>query len=76
MFRRWWNGWMAFARATGHFQSRVLLGLFYFFLVTPFGVAVRALGDPLRICRGQGMTNWTLRNETGPTTIDRARRQY
>ena len=46
--RRAWRFQKRLARQLGNFQARVLLTIFYFLLVLPFGVAVRLLADPLR----------------------------
>jgi hypothetical protein len=60
----------------GGFQSRVLLSLFYFFVVTPFGVAVRIFGDPLHLRRVEGSSNWIPRNDTTPANLDDAKKQF
>lgn len=73
---RLWEGWKSFARAMGGFQSRILLGLFYFLIVTPFGMGVRAFGDPLLLRRARKLSNWIPRNETSPTSIDEAKKQF
>jgi hypothetical protein len=48
MWRRAWRAWTKIAHRIGNFQARVLLTIFYFVLVLPFGIAVRLFGDPLR----------------------------
>lgn len=73
---RLWEGWKSFSRDMGNFQSRILLGLFYFFIVTPFGVAVRALGDPLFLRRTGRSSNWIPRNDTTPANLDEAKKQF
>ena len=73
---RLWEGWKSFARAMGEFQSRILLGLFYFFIVTPFGVAVRIFGDPLHFRRVEGSSNWIPRNDTTPANLDETKKQF
>ncbi|MGA8150823.1 MAG: hypothetical protein WB952_07730 [Terriglobales bacterium] len=47
--KRLWQGWKRIAKKIGNFQSRVLLTIFYFTIVLPFGVAARLFSDPLRI---------------------------
>ncbi len=43
------RGWMKLARALGWINSRVLLGLLYYGVLTPAGVVMRLFGrDPLR----------------------------
>ena len=51
--RRAWARWMKIAGVIGDFQSRVVLSLFYFVIVLPFGLVVRVFGDPLRINRNR-----------------------
>jgi hypothetical protein len=71
-----WEGWKSFAQYIGGFQSRILLGLFYFLVVTPFGVAVRIFGDPLHLRRGEKPSSWTLRNDTTQANFDEAKKQF
>jgi hypothetical protein len=71
-----WESWKSFATAMGGFQSRLLLGLFYFFVVTPFGAAVRIFGDPLHLSRAEGSSNWIPRNETTIANLDEAKKQF
>ena len=76
MLRRRWEAWQAFAGALGSYQSRLLLTLFYFVVVTPFGVLARAFGDPLRLRRVGGSSYWVARDDTGADKLDRARNQF
>lgn len=64
-WRRAWKRWMRIAEVVGDFQARVVLSLFYFLIVFPFGMAVRLFGDPLKI-RGRRETGWS-------TFVERAR---
>ena len=46
---RWW---MRFAHALGWVNSRALLSIFFFVIITPIGVVMRLAGwDPLRMTR-------------------------
>ena len=76
MLKRLWSGWKEFARATGGFQSRVLLGLFYFSVVAPFGILVRIFGDPLGCRERPGASNWKPAAGTGQVGIEAARKQF
>jgi len=60
----------------GGFQSRILLGLFYFLVVTPFGLGVKAFSDPLHLRRTEGPSNWIPRNDTTPAHLDEAKKQF
>ncbi len=51
MLRKLWSHWLTLARKIGQFQSRIILTLFYFVFVTPFGLGVRLFADPLHIKR-------------------------
>lgn len=51
MLRKLWTHWLVLARKIGQFQSRIILTLFYFVFVTPFGIAVRLFADPLHVRR-------------------------
>lgn len=77
MLRQLWNRWLVLARKIGNFQSRILLTLFYFFVVTPFGLLVRGLSDPLHLRRKAGSTSsrWISR-QTHDVDLTASRRQY
>jgi hypothetical protein len=64
--RAFHTAWMRFAAALGHVNSRVLLTLVYYLVVTPYGVVSRLAGrDPLRR-RGRGAagSHWVERKTT------------
>ena len=72
--RRAWTRWIRVATVIGDFQARVVLSLFYFLIVLPFGLAVRLFADPLGI-RKKRHTAWT--DYAMPAqTVDEARRQF
>jgi hypothetical protein len=57
--------WMRFAVVLGHVNSRVLLTLVYYLLVTPYGVVSRlARRDPLRRRAPRGESYWVERKKT------------
>ena len=65
-------GWMTFARWLAWINTRVLLGIFFYCVLTPAGLAARALGKDLldeRIDRA-APTYWKKRD---PVPLDRAR---
>ena len=54
--------WMSGADALGWFNTRVLLGLVYFFMMTPTGVVMRLFGrDPLDRRLGDRPSFWVER---------------
>ena len=78
MLRNLWSQWLTLARKIGQFQSRIILTLFYFVIVAPFGLAVRFFSDPLHTrafgAADEGGTAWQPRPEH-PADLDAARRQ-
>lgn len=70
--RQWWAGR---ARDLGDFQARLLLTIFYFTVVLPFGLLARLAMDPLRVRkppRSSVWTPWPRANDT----MTQARRQF
>jgi hypothetical protein len=60
--------WMRFAVALGHVNSRVLLTLMYYLVMTPYGVVSRLVGrDPLRRRGVGGDSHWVERKTTRQT---------
>ena len=49
LIARAWLAWKRIAHSIGNFQARLLLTIFYFTVMLPFGLAVRLFSDPLRI---------------------------
>ncbi len=49
MLKRAWEAWKRLGRKIGNFQARVILSVFYWLLLMPFGLAIRWFSDPLRI---------------------------
>lgn len=75
MLRTLWNRWLPLAHQIGTFQSRILLTLFYFFIVTPFGLAVRLGMDPLQRKTRPSASGWNSR-EDRRDDLAGARRQF
>lgn len=74
-FRKSWLRWKEFSHRIGSFQSRVLLSLFFFFVVSPLALAVKVLGDPLMIKHITGRSFWLSRKETSED-LEKFRRQF
>lgn len=66
------------SRALGDLVGRILLTVFYFTLLAPFALLVRAFSDPLGAKRRAEGPAWTARRERdrGPESLDDARRQF
>lgn len=52
--RSGWEKWKALAARAATFQARVLLALFYWIVITPFALVLRAVADPLELRPGAG----------------------
>ena len=60
--------WMQMAHALGWFNTRVLLGLVYFFVMTPIGIVMRLMGrDPLDRRLKDRPSYWVERSRHGDT---------
>jgi hypothetical protein len=58
------NVWMRGAHALGWFNTRILLSLVYFLIMTPTGVVMRLLRwDPLHRRLGDGASYWVVRGQ-------------
>ena len=75
MVRRLWERWKTIAQKIGTFQSRVLLIVFYFLILPPFGLGVRLFSDPLRL-RRQHHSQWLGKERQTITSWEQARRQF
>jgi hypothetical protein len=66
--RAFHTAWMRFAVLLGHVNSRVLLSLMYYLVVTPYGVVTRLVGrDPLRRRGAKSESYWVERKSTRQT---------
>lgn len=74
MLRTIWRRWLALAHKIGTFQSRILLTLFYFVVLAPFGLAVRGLADPLHMKSRSTPAGWVQR-ATRDVDLAAAKRQ-
>ncbi len=74
ILKKIWSGWIAFGRFMGNIVGRVVLSIFYFTILVPFGLGVTFFGDPLAI---KTLTNpfWRPR-QTGDQTLEDTLRQY
>jgi hypothetical protein len=63
--RAFHTAWMKLAALLGHVNSRVLLTLVYYIVVTPYGVVTRLVGrDPLRRRGAEAESYWVGRKAT------------
>ena len=70
------RGWMAFAAVLGHVNTRILLGAFFYVVMTPIGFVLRLVRDPLnRSMKERTETNW-VRRESQPVDPASYERQF
>ena len=70
------RGWMRFATALGHFNSRIILSLLYYLVITPIGIVRRLFGDPLdRSLKDDRPSHW-IRREREPVDPVRYEQQF
>jgi len=61
-FNKWW---MNLARGLGYVNSRIVLSLLYYVVITPTGILTRMLGhDPLERRKGHEPSYWRKRART------------
>jgi hypothetical protein len=75
MLRKIWDLWKTAARIVARYQARLLLTLFYFLILAPFALVVRAFSDPLRL-KGPFPSNWTNLAQASEDRRHDAMRQY
>jgi hypothetical protein len=74
--RAFHTGWMRFASALGHVNSRVLLSLMFYGVLTPYGFVSRLAGrDPLRR-RGQRLESYWIKRKTTRQTSEQFERLF
>ena len=70
------RGWMRAAMVIGEFNSRVILGVFYYVIMAPFGIVRRLFGDPLDRTLGNRTTSAWVKRERQPVDRERYERQF
>lgn len=69
-----WKRWKRIGQFLGDQIARVILSIFYFTIVVPFGLGVRLLGNPLGIKAGS-QNGWIERSRDD-SSIESARRMF
>lgn len=68
--------WMAFATVLGHVNTRIILTLLYYLVVTPIGLVMRLFRDPLdRSLRDAKDSQW-IKRDSQPVNPERYERQF
>jgi hypothetical protein len=75
ILKKFWHEWMRFGHFMGDIVGRVVMTLFYFTLLLPFGVIVTLFSDPLDKKDTRKSPVWHART-TGDRTLEEARRQF
>jgi hypothetical protein len=70
-----WGRWKGLAAKMGNYQGRLLLAAFYFTVITPWGILIRLLSDPLKMRSSIETSFWNLR-EGSAAELSEARRQF
>lgn len=74
LLRFLWSKWKILAHKIGVFQSKVILTLFYFIFLTPFGIIFTFFKDGLKI-KKTSRGNW-IEKKRQINTIEDLREQY
>jgi len=75
IFSNLWQRWKNFSKRMGIFQSKLILSLFFFIVVSPFALAVKIFSDPLRIKHKSSKSHWLSKREI-KATLEQYRRQF
>jgi len=70
--RKFWEGWKKFGQFMGDFIGRLVLTIFYFTFLLPFGLIVSLFSDRLDT-KNFSKPSW-LERKTNDLTLDDARR--
>ena len=68
--------WMHGAMVIGEFNSRLILGVFYYLIMAPVGFVRRLFGDPLNRRLGDRATSAWIKRERVPVDRERYERQF
>lgn len=74
LLRMLWERWKVLAHKIGHFQTRLLLLVFYYVVATPFALGLKLLSDPLRLSASAG--EWTPRRPRSGDALAAARHEF
>lgn len=73
--KKLWQSWKNFSERMGSFQSRIILSLFFFIIVSPFALAVKIFSDPLNIKHQSSKPHWLPKKEI-KCDLEQYRRQF
>lgn len=70
------RGWMVFAHALGYVNTRIILTALFYLVVTPLGLALRLLRDPLNLSRTKRTQTEWIRRSPQPVRLESYERQF
>src|SRR5690349_3307178 len=70
------RGWMAFATALGHVNTRIILTVLFYLVMTPVGFVMRLFRDPLDRSLKEGRTSQWVKRAPQPVDVGRYERQF
>lgn len=70
------RGWMAFATVLGHVNTRIILTVLYYLVMTPVGLVMRLFRDPLDRSLHDGRSSQWIKRERTPVDPARYERQF
>lgn len=76
MFRKLWEHWKIYAGFIGEFQSRLLLSVFYFTVMLPFGVFARLFDKSLDLNFSDQRKSGWVKREVGAETLEDAAQHF
>jgi len=75
LFKRLWNKFKNFMNKAGSFQSRIVLSLFYFIVVTPIALALKISSDPMKIKSEDNDSHWLSKAKI-ENNLEQFRKQF
>ena len=77
VWQKIYDGWMKFAEALGFVVTRLLLSVFYFLIMSPIGLVMRAFGrKPLDLAWKDGKSSYWVEKKPVEQTIERYSKQF
>jgi hypothetical protein len=70
------RAWMAFALVLGHFNTRVILTVLFYLVMTPVGLIIRLFRDPLDRSLKENTSSHWIKREQQPIEVARYERQF
>ena len=76
MLKKLWSEWKVTGKYIGDFQSRLLLSLFYFTILAPFGLLARFFDQSLDLRFHQPKQTGWVKRPAVQDSLDEARRHF